>query len=141
MDSGVLIEPAYRRITPDDLPWMMSLAYERYGPYDPGGTLLFLLESLRSPRALMIRSEDAFLIAATVAPPWYPKQRECHVAFLCAKAGCHWQAIKLLRESVQWARLQGCVRWRFHSETDHDVGALCRRIGASPDTPRYRIDL
>lgn len=122
---------------------MFSLAYERYGPYEPGGTLLFVLQALNSPGAMILRNEarTAFLVASTVAPPWWPKQKECHVVMLCTKAGAHWQGVKLLRESIGWARLQGCVRWRFHSETGHSVDALCRRVGARADSLRYVIDL
>lgn len=131
------------RITADDIPWILSLGYERYGPYDPGGVLLMLLQGLRSEATLMIRSEpkNAVLVANYVTPPWYPNRRECHVMFLVSKSGAHWQAMKLLRESVAWARLQGCARWRFHSETAHDVGALCRYVGAREDSPRYVVDL
>jgi len=138
-----LLRPAYRKVVADDIPWMLSLAHERYGAFDPGGALSFLLQALNSPLTLLLRScaRDAFLIAATVTPPWYPTATECHVMVLCAKPGAHWQAIKLLRGSVEWARLRKCVRWRFHSETQHDVAALCRRIGATPDSPRYVIDL
>lgn len=99
-----------------------------------------MLQALNASHMLMLRNDQAFLVANHVAPPWYPKRRECHVMALCAREGAHWQALKLLRESVEWARLQGCVRWRFYSETDHDVGVLCRRLGADQET-RYVIDL
>lgn len=91
----------------------------------------------------MIRSEqcDAFLIASIVAAPWYPKRKELHVMGFCAREGAYWRAVRLLRESVIWAREHGCVRWRFHSETKYDVSALCRYVGAHQDSPRYVIDL
>ena len=78
-----------RRIILDDIPWMLSLAYERYGPYDPGGVLLFLLQAHKSPDMLLLRTAQAFLVANRVAPPWWPKRFECHVMGLCAKAGAH----------------------------------------------------
>lgn len=138
-----LLPPASPKFTHDDIPWALSLAYERYGAYEPGKTLLFVLQALRSPDALILKNEarTAFLVANAVASPWWPDQLECHVMMLCTKPGAHWQGIKLLRESIDWARLHSCVRWRFHSETAHDVGALCRRVGAREDSPRYVIDL
>lgn len=141
--DGSQLQPACHRVVADDLHWMLSLAHQRYGAYDPGGALNFLLQALNAPNTLMLRSErrDAFLIAATVTPPWYPNKTECHVMVLCAKPGAHWAAIRLLRESVAWAKLRNCVRWRFYSETEHDVGALCRYLGAHADSPRYVIDL
>lgn len=141
MDGASYLPVRCRTMVHDDIPWILSLAHERYGEFDPGGALTFLLQALRSPITLMLRTESAFLIANHVAPPWWPKRRECHVMFLCAGEGAHWQAVGLLRESVAWARLQGCVRWRFHSETGFAVDALCRRVGAHEDSPRYAIDL
>lgn len=138
-----LLPPTSPRIVAGDIPWILSLASERYRQFDPGGALTFLIQALQSQTTLMIRTEQksAFLIASTVSAPWYPKELDCHVMGFCAKPGAHWQALKLLRESVAWAKLQGCVRWRFHSETEHDVGALCRRVGARQDSPRYLIEL
>lgn len=141
MDGANYQEAPFRKLVFDDIPWILSLAHERYEGWDPGGTLTFLVQALRSPTMLMIRSERAFLIANHIAPPWYPKRRECHVMALCAYPGAHWQGIGLLRESIAWARLHQCVRWRFHSETEHAVGALCRRVGAREDSPRYVLDL
>ena len=143
MDGSTLIGIGVHRVVYDDIPWMMSLAYERYGPYDPGGALLFLLQGLKSESTVMLRSyrKDAFLIASWIAAPWWPNKRECHLVFLCARTGAHWQAVKLLRESIVWARLQGCTRWRFHSDTENDIGALCRLLKAREDSPRYVIDL
>lgn len=130
-----------RAIVFDDIPWILSLAHERYEGWDPGGALTFLVQALRSQTMLLIRTERAFLIANHVAPPWYPKRRECHVMAACAYPGAHWQALTLLRESVTWAKQQGCVRWRFHSETRYRVGALCHRVGAKADSPRYVLEL
>jgi len=133
---------AYRDLTFDDMPWVLSLAHKRYPTFDPGGALRFLAIVIPAPQALTIRSEGAFLIASHVAaPPWYPDQPECHVMALCAEAGAHWEAARLMRRSVAWAREQGCVRWRFHSETEHLIGALAERVGARKDSPRYVIDL
>lgn len=141
MDATNYQPSLHRPIVYDDIPWILSLAHERYEGWDPGGALTFLVQALRSPTTLLIRSDRAFLIANHVAPPWYPKRRECHVMAVCAFPGAHWQAIGLLRESVTWAKQQGCVRWRCHSETAHDIGALCRRAGAHADSPRYVLDL
>lgn len=141
--DGSVIAASQHRVVADDIPWMLSLAHQRYGSFDPGGALNFLLQALRSPDLLMLRDQHktSFLIAATVTPPWYPDKSECHVMVLCAKPGAHWAAVRLLRESMAWAKLRNCLRWRFYSETGQDVGALCRYLGATPDSPRYVIDL
>lgn len=139
----VLTSLASPKVEVADLPWVLSLGYECYGPYDPGGVLQFLLGAINNPNILAIRSEDknAALAAHINIPPWYPKSPECNVLLVCARKGSHWQAVKLLRESVAWARLRGCVIWRFHSDSVHDVGALAKRVGARNDTARYIMDL
>lgn len=143
MDATNYQQTGIRRIEVADFAWMMTLAHERYDSYDPGGALRFALQAVNAPAVLGIcsREMDAFLVASHVAPPWDPKRKECNVLMVCAAPGAHWQAVKLLRECIAWARLQGCVRWRLHSDTEHDIRAIARRLGAYEDTPRYVIDL
>jgi len=130
-----------RRVAVDDLPWAMSLGYRRYGAYDPGKTLLYLAEVLSAPQALFIRTDDAFLLAAIITPVWRSDGPECNVLALCSEPGAHWQAIRLLRRSVGWAKERGCRSWWFASETHYDISALAKRVGAVVAHPRYRIDL
>jgi hypothetical protein len=125
----------------NDIPWILSLASERYRHFDPGRTLSWLVEVVRSPIALVIRTDHAFLIASIVTPVWHPKEPECHVLFLCAAPGRHWEAVRLLRFSTRWGREQGCLRWWFSSETDYAIDALAKRVGARPAVQRYRLDL
>jgi len=124
-----------------DLAWVMSMGYRHYGPYDPGTTLEFLVRYFNSQDTLKLRTNDAFLLAVQVRPAWRPTEAECHVSALCAEHGAHWQAMKLLRYSVAWAKALKCDRWRFHSETSSRIDALAKRVGAYQDTPRWRIDL
>src|SRR5262249_24364993 len=132
----------YRDLTVDDLPWCLSLGHRRYpATYDPGGALSFLAIVIRNPSALTIRSADAFMVAHYVhGPAWRPNEPECHVMLLCADMGAHWQAAKLLRRSVELAKQRGCVRWRFHSETEANIDGLARWVGARQDSPRWVID-
>lgn len=129
-----------RPITADDVPWGMSLAHRRYESFDPGGALIVLGTALRSSTALAIRSDHGFVIANIVAPAWFPRKRDAHILWLCVEEGHHWEAVKLLRASICWAKEQGCRRWWFDGDTEHEVGALAERVGAR-EVPRYRIDL
>lgn len=131
----------FRPIVLDDIPWVLSLAYERYRPFDPGRTLTWLVQILRSPDALAIRSDDAFLIANIVTGIWQPNERDCHVIFCCAAERHHWQAVRLVRQSVTWARGTGCRKWWFCSETDCPIDQIALRVGAKPEVMRYSIDL
>ena len=132
-----------RPCTADDLPWILSLAHRRYtNTPDPGTSLAWLAKVILSPQwALAIRSEGAFLAALLEAPPWWPNERECHVAVLVADKGCHWQAVRLLRDSIAWARGKGCCRWWLSSETYYDFEMLARRVGAKPRVMKYEIAL
>lgn len=130
-----------RRVTVGDLAWVMSLGYRRYGPYDPGKILMYLLDVMKAPEALFIRTENAFLLAAVIRPVWGSKNNEeCNVLALCCDEGAHWQGIKLLRRSVEWARERGCQNWWFASETKYDVSILSKRVGAKVAPPRYKIE-
>jgi len=124
-----------------DLAWVMSMGYRHYGPYDPGTTLEFLVRYFNSNDTIKLRTNAAFLLAIRVVPAWRPTEAECHVSALCAEKGAHWEALKLLRYSVTWAKAVGANKWRFHSETNFLVDALAKRVGAYQDTPRWRIDL
>lgn len=128
-------------VTVNDLPWLLSLASERYRHFDPGRTLLWLMGALQNKDGLVIRTSDAFSIASILTPAWHPKESECHVLFLCAAVGAHWQAISLLRETIRFARERKCVRWWFSSETEHAIDQLARRVGAEPAVMRYKLDL
>ena len=135
------IAPDFRTITFDDIPWVLSLAYKRYRPFDPGTTLTWLVGILRRPDALAIRTDHAFLIANIVTGIWQPDERDCHVIFCCAADKHHWEAVRLVKQSVTWARGTGCRKWWFSSETPYSVEQIALRVGAKPDVTRYSIDL
>jgi hypothetical protein len=126
-------------MTPEDLPWALSLAWDRYQSFDPGAAAIFFLNCCKSAVTLKIRRPNAFLIATIVNAPWEPKQKECHGLVLCAAPGHHWEAVSLLRQSVVWSHQQGCARWWFTSDLS-SIDALCRRVGAKRET-RYTIEL
>lgn len=130
-----------RCCTIDDIPFILSLAHDRYRPFDPGRTLVWLLECLRNPSMLLLRDDDAFLIASIATPSWHPKESGCHVIFLCAREGKHWQAVKMLRHSIEWAREKNCVDWWLSSETEYKIDAMAKRMGAKAEVLRYRLDL
>jgi hypothetical protein len=129
-----------RALTVDDVPWLMSLAYKRYGPYEPGKILVYLLETLRNRDALCLRTGRAFMIAGLIMPIWRTENPECNIIALCAEEGAHWEAVKLLRRSVDWARERQCRKWWFGSETKHDISALAKRVGGTECRPRYEIE-
>jgi len=127
-------------IKPEDVPWVLSLAHQRYHSFDPGGALVALTSAMHELSAIAWRTPHAFLVATIVRPLWNPNRPECHVLALCAEAGHHWEAARLLRQSREWAIDKQCARWWFWSETEHRIGALAERVGAKLGAERYLID-
>jgi hypothetical protein len=73
--------------------------------------------------------------------PWLAGELEANVVFICADDGCMWQALRLLRCSIDWARRRRCTTWRLASETDYDLGPLARRLGVTEQSPRFILQL
>jgi hypothetical protein len=71
--------------------------------------------------------------------PWLPAEPEAILLFVCADEDRGWQALRLLRDSVAWARKRRCAMWRLSSETDADLVMLAKRLGATEISPRYTI--
>ena len=127
----VLVEP--RILVEDDAPWLIYLCKKRYSHrYDQIGTEQWFRNIvLKQPGVfLAIRTQNAFLIALIAFIPWTPTEPECNVAFLCCDDGCMWEGLKLLRTSIDWAKMRRCAVWRMSSDTTYDFSALARRIGA-----------
>lgn len=133
--------PWIRRVGMDDVPWLLSLAYKRYGAFDPGWVLLRLAEAMsRKHDWLVARSARAFVIANLFLPPWRECQPECNIVVLCAEPGAVWDAVRVARYSVEWAKEKGCLHWWLGSETSYDISPIAKRIGASQAMPRFRMD-
>jgi hypothetical protein len=71
--------------------------------------------------------------------PWLPSEPECIVLFVCADDGAGWEALRLLRDSIAWARGRKCAVWRLSSDTDAELVMLARRLGITEISPRYCI--
>jgi hypothetical protein len=84
-----------------------------------------------------MRTENAFCITLLSCPPWLPAQYEATVMLIYADKGAVYEAIKLLKESIEWGRSRKCVLWRVSSETDYDLAPLAKRIGADEESPRF----
>lgn len=140
MDVSVLVRP----LTEADLPWLHSVCAKRYPRerFDPVATEgWFRNVVLKSPMIFMpIRSDNAFLISMLSCAPWMPAEFECNVVMVCSDDGGMWEALRLLRVSVEWAVRRKCTWWRLTSEND-DLTMLARRIGATETSPRFNMRL
>ena len=125
----------------DDLLWLADLCKRRYSKIDgdPEAAGLWFVNFVTKNPLLFypVRTENAFLIASLNVPPWQPGECECNVLQSCAEEGAMWELLKLFRASVSWAKRHRATLWRVTSDTEFDLGALCRRVGAKEQTARY----
>jgi len=128
----------------NDLPWLISLCKKKYsGRYDSISTeTWFRNVVLKNP--LMFhptRLAHSFQISMLTCTPWLPAEFECHIVFVCAQDGYLWEAMRLMRASIDWARMRKCTRWRISSDTEFEFEGFARRLGASEISPRYTLEL
>lgn len=140
--DAVLIEPWL--LTENDLQWLIFLGKKRYGvDYDYLSVEgWFRNIVLKNPMMfLATRLTNSFQIGLVSLLPWVPSKLEYHVVFICSDDGAMWEAAKLLRQSIDWARKRGCKCWRLSSDTEFDLAPVARRLGATEVSPRFTINL
>jgi hypothetical protein len=132
-------------MTEGDLDWMHQLFNKRYPPprYDAITTEAWYRNViLKTPLMFYpCRLANSFSVSMMTCVPWFPTEFETHVICVCAEDGAHWEAVKLLRASIAWARLRKCKRWRLSSDTEYEFGGLAKRLGATELSPRYTLEL
>lgn len=131
-------------MTANDLPWLSDLCKRRYdSSYCSVDTeAWFLNRVLAGPMMFFpARTTDAFCVSMLSAVPWIANSLECNVVFICAEEGAMWQAMRLLRASIDWARLRKCTLWRVSSDTGYDLRPLALRLGATEPKPRWELRL
>jgi hypothetical protein len=127
-----------------DLPWLYEVCQKRYSDkYDPAATEGWYRNIvLKTPLLFLpIRTDHAFTIAMLSCLPWTPSEFEVNIIMLCAEDGHMWDTLRLLRSSIEWARLRKASYWKICSETDYELGPLARRLGATELTSRYVMRL
>lgn len=141
MHGYVSVKP--RRLVADDIPWMTDLACRRFKPFDVENATRWMvhlvLPNYRN-MYLALRTADAFLVAAINEMPWNLSESVVVVLTMVTEPHATWQGVRLLRASVEWARVRKAVRWQYHFD-DRDAGPLLRRIGAAPMKYFYGINL
>jgi hypothetical protein len=134
----------WRLITPEDQPWAHYLIKKRYGEKytyveAEGWAINTVLKN--SIAFFAPRTDNALLIAHFHAWPWTANEFCVDVMFICADDGAMWEAMELIRASIDWAKSRKAARWRISSETDYDITPLARRVGATKIAPRCELEL
>jgi hypothetical protein len=138
----VLVSTEPRLLTEYDIPWLNFICKKRYSNrYDSGTTENWFRNIvLKSPLTFYAtRLEHAFQITMLSVMPWTPAEPEAIVLFVCADDGKLYQAVKLMRDSIEWSRKRRCAIWRLSSDTDIELVALAKRLGVTEISPRYCI--
>ena len=141
-EDAVLLDPWLT--TENDLHWLISLGKKRYGSQYDYGTVEGWYRNIVLKSPLMFRSartQNAFAISMLSCLPWTPSEFECNVVFICADEGAMWESMKLLRDSIAWARQRKCTKWKLSSDTDKDVYMMAKRLGATEVSPRFTLEL
>lgn len=131
-----------KNLTEYDIPWLNFICKKRYSNrYDSDTTENWFRNIvLKSPLTFhATRSENAFQISMLSIMPWLPAEPECSVIFACADEGKGWEVVKLMRESIEWARKRRCAMWRLASDTEAEFEMLAKRLGCDQISPRYVI--
>ena len=133
-----------RLITDQDIPWMIELGNRRYSNhYDHMATEMWVRGIvLKSPMMFWpCRTDNAFCIAMISTTPWNPSTPEANVVLVCAEEGHMWEAVMLLRASIEWAKRRKCSLWRLSSETDFDLAPIALKLGAKEPNVRWVLRL
>lgn len=139
-DLSVLVKP--RVLTDADIPWLYDICIRRYSPeYDPVSTEHWFRNLvLKNPLFFCAqRTDNAFCITALSALNWLPTKFNANVAFIAAEEGAVWEAMKLLRASIAWARSRKAATWAVASDTPTDLKLMAYHLGATEIHPRYVI--
>jgi hypothetical protein len=129
---------------PDDVEWMVDLSARRYPPdfdVEAGGVWVRDFVLKQPWQFFPARTDNAFVVTMISIIPWLPKHWEANVIMVCAEEGCAWEAMRLLRVSLFWARKRQCAEWRLRTATEFDIGPMARRVGAVELPPCYAVRL
>lgn len=133
-----------RLITENDIFWVVWLGRKKYPKnYDPAGAEGWLRNIvLKNPMMFFAeRTQNAFCVSMMSVKPWTPSEQECNIAAFCCDDDAMWEGMKLIRDSIEWARNRKCVSWTVNSDTENDFTMLARRVGATELSPRFSIRL
>jgi hypothetical protein len=141
-EVSFLVEP--RLITEADIPWLYYLCKKKYAhKFDAIGTENWLRNTVFKQAMIFhpARMPNAFCISLLSLTPWLPSEIECNIVFICADDGAHWEAMHLLRDSIEWSRMRNVKSWKVSSDTEIDLRMMALRLGATEQMPRWCLRL
>jgi hypothetical protein len=137
-----LVEPNVRLLTDDDIPWLSELGKRKYGERYDYLTVENWYRNIVLKQPLLfypMRTKHAFCISMLSFLPWCPGDGECVVVLICADDGRMWEAMHLLRNSIDWGRSRKCAVWKLSGDTVYDLRPMATRVGATEISPRFEL--
>lgn len=118
----------------------MGLARERYPAFEEAPARAWAETSLSNPNLKAIRGEKSFALGAINSPFYAPSIRRGYCVFIAAEHGVRFEPCALLRHLISWAFTEcGAQTFRFGSDTDCDMSALAKRVGATTESASYVV--
>jgi hypothetical protein len=122
--------------------WIKELCARKYsGHYDVVTTENWYRNIVLKQPLLFypMRTKHAFCITMLSFLPWLPGDTECVVVLVCADDGFMWEAVHLLRNSIEWGKSRRCATWKLSGDTVYDLKPLAMRVGAREISPRFEL--
>lgn len=128
-----------RKCTVDDVDWLMDLGGMMYGELlqNHDKTRKWVEASLSNPNALVIRSDNAAMMAFFSTMPFHDTPSASATLF----AGKAREVISLFKKASIWAKDKGADKLHFRSMTKHDITKLAKIIGAKIESHAYSLEL
>lgn len=127
-----------------DIAFLISVAEERYPPFNRDAAIAWLMQALKQPETLVLRSDHGAAIA-TIAQPFWGGGSRCHLLFLCvrrspglSRASVH-EGVGLMKAIDHWRQTRGAQSFHFSEDTGQDFRVLAKALGAEQDRPSFRL--
>ena len=135
------MRPMIRQATLDDIPFIMALAAEKYPGRDVTKDEPWAKWCIKNPDRLVLVGPSSMGCAQV---DWiYGHECKARLDVLAARPGPIWEALRMLRLMLNWARQKGAIgSFILDANTGIDFSAFSERLGGRKVTvTRFEIPL
>ena len=135
------MRPMIRQATLDDIPFIMELAKEKYPTRDVEKAAPWAAWCIKNPDRLVLVGPSSMGCAQV---DWrYGHECKARLDVLAARPGPIWEALRMLRLMLNWARQKGAIgNFILDANTGIDFGPFAERLGGKKVTiVQYEIPL
>ena len=128
--------PMIRQATLDDIPFIMALASEKYPGRDVEKDRPWASWCIQNPDRLVLIGPNSMGCAQV---DWiYGHECKARLDVLAARPGPFWEALRMVRIMVNWARQKGAIgTFKLNAETDVNFAPFASRLGGRKVTTTY----